>query len=172
MAPTSSRSKVRNPQPIREVAGQWRASKGGRASPCPLPTKKCFNTHFLEVFFAYTTIRDHDLSYQSTALVLRKQSQPILQFKSSQTKSTMTSTPHSPARSTSSNEYPSDDGYDWVKETDNKGVKDARKQPWKKTFGDGVDNRVDNGEDLVEVKEDNPSDDKYIFKVQENTLAA
>jgi hypothetical protein len=55
----------------------------------------------------------------------------------------------------------------WIHETSTKMKQDTRKQPWKVTFGDTVDNRIDNEKDLVTAYGDD--DD---FSVQKNSVAA
>jgi hypothetical protein len=58
----------------------------------------------------------------------------------------------------------------WAEEVESK--KDARKQPWKSTFGDSVDNQLGEEKDLVRVSPSEGGRTDYPFQVQANTLAA
>jgi len=63
---------------------------------------------------------------------------------------------------------------DWVHETIAASRKDERKQPWKTTFGDTVDCRMDDGEDLVTVEKSigGVPDPAFPFKTQGSSLCA
>ncbi|MCJ1393441.1 hypothetical protein MMC18_006316 [Xylographa bjoerkii] len=63
---------------------------------------------------------------------------------------------------------------DWVYETIAASRKDERKQPWKDTFGDTVDCRMDDGEDLVTVEKSvgGVPDPSFPFKTQGSSLCA
>jgi hypothetical protein len=80
----------------------------------------------------------------------------------------------------SSNQHEADKSFDessssgeesWVDEIETP-RKETRKQPWKKTFGDSVNNRFDDGQDLVKVTSVPGGSTDYDFQVQANTLAA
>ena len=58
----------------------------------------------------------------------------------------------------------------WAEEVESK--KDARKQPWKSTFREGVDNQLGQEKDLVRVSSSEGGRKDYPFRVQGNTLAA
>jgi hypothetical protein len=64
----------------------------------------------------------------------------------------------------------------WAEETIKSSAKDTRQQPWKNTFGGNIDNRLDDGEDLVEVSNTREGGDESdlaaIFKCKNSTLAA
>jgi hypothetical protein len=58
----------------------------------------------------------------------------------------------------------------WTKKVLESSKKDNRKQPWKATFGDNIDNRLDDGEDYVEIiKTEDPA---AAFRCKNSTLAA
>ncbi|MCJ1405771.1 hypothetical protein MMC11_009001 [Xylographa trunciseda] len=69
-----------------------------------------------------------------------------------------------------------DDGEvpDWVRETMAASRKDERTQPWKATFGQTVDCRMDDGEDLVTVEKSvgGGHDPSFPFKTQGSSLCA
>ncbi|MCJ1239505.1 hypothetical protein MMC14_007501 [Varicellaria rhodocarpa] len=63
---------------------------------------------------------------------------------------------------------------DWTQEILTASERDVRKQPWKQTFGDTVDCRFDDGEDLMTVK-GSPGgmpDPHCPFRTQGSSLAA
>ena len=63
---------------------------------------------------------------------------------------------------------------DWVRETITAAKQDARRQPWKATFGDTVDCRMDDGEDLVTIEKciGDVVDPRFPFNTQGSSLAA
>ena len=73
------------------------------------------------------------------------------------------------SRSTSVGPIDEENKQGWVQETAASATKEKRQQPWKKTFGDQVDCRFDDGPDLVAV-EDREAD--HPFHVLSNSVAA
>jgi hypothetical protein len=58
----------------------------------------------------------------------------------------------------------------WAEEVESK--KDVRKQPWKSTFGDSVDNQLAGEKDLVQISPTEGGRTDYPFRVQGSSLAA
>lgn len=62
----------------------------------------------------------------------------------------------------------------WIEETLNAAKRDTRRQPWRATFGESVDCRFDDGEDLVRIEKSvgGRFDPDCPFKTQGSSLAA
>ena len=62
----------------------------------------------------------------------------------------------------------------WVQETIITSAKDTRRQPWKRTFANAVDSRLDDGEDLVKLEKGigGVPDPSCPFRIQGSSLAA
>lgn len=70
----------------------------------------------------------------------------------------------SPASSNSSGS----DNDDWVQKALK--AQETRTQPWKKTFGNTVDNRFDAGKDIIKIENDENAE--IAFRVLSNSVAA
>ena len=62
----------------------------------------------------------------------------------------------------------------WIEETIRASQRDTRRQPWRATFGESVDCRFDDGEDLVRIERSvgGRFDPSCPFKTQGSSLAA